>query len=146
MSNQRDLDLAEQALRQLRSTAVPVEDADRVEQRRPRLVAVLEREIEAVPKVRVARERRTRVVSAMLAAAAVVVLAWGTVRLTDDRTGSAAAVNAPAPGAQVRSWSGDVSLGPPGHHFIYFLLFFERCWQTGIQGKISYQRKRCAAI
>ena len=84
MKDEGDQRLAEQALRQLRSTVVPVEDTERVEQRRPRLVAALEREIRAVPLVRARRLRRSRTAWGMLAAAAVVVFAWGTVRLTND--------------------------------------------------------------
>lgn len=115
MKDEGDQRLAEQALRQLRSTVVPVEDTERVEQRRPRLVAALEREIRAVPLVRARRLRRSRTAWGMLAAAAVVVFAWGTVRLTNDRTtDSPMAGRAPLSGAQLRNWSGDVSLGPPG--------------------------------
>lgn len=115
MRDEADLHLAEQALRQLRSTVVPVEDTERVEQRRPRLLAALEREIRAVPVDRARRLRRRRTALGMVAAAAVVVLAWGTVRLTNGpATKSPMVARAQLSGAQLRNWSGDVSLGPPG--------------------------------
>lgn len=142
MAEDRRLDPARAALRQMRSTAVPVEDGAQVAERRPQLVALLQEEIRAVPVRRVRRERWYRALVAGAAVAASVVLAWGTVRwvtfgegppsgpelsrgaeasgaeASGAETSGAETSGAQASGAQLRSWSGEVEVGPPGQEHV----------------------------
>jgi hypothetical protein len=107
-------ELAELALRQLRSTAVPVEEAKRVDERRPRLVAAIEREIRSVPARQVQTERRRVALRVALGIAAAAGLAWGGTALWTQQNPPAREVASLAEGAQLRGWSGDVRVGPPG--------------------------------
>lgn len=107
-------ELAEIALRQLRSTAVPVEEAERVDERRPRLVASIEREIRAVPVRHARDERRRFALRIALGVAAAVGLAWGGTATWSTYAASSQQMASLAEGAQLRGWSGDVRVGPPG--------------------------------
>lgn len=106
--------LAELALRQMRGTVVPVEDEASVAERRPRLVAALEREIPRVPVERARRERWRRGIYAVVGVAAAFGLLWGGIQWGSAREKGDLASATPLGGAQLRGWAGDVRVGPPG--------------------------------